>query len=398
MTNWFFLVLCTAFGFFDIKSLYDKYEYYYNHSDTLPNTVIGLKPIARLTVAALRDISKGEVLLQVPESQIFTTFDDFPWRPKFQSESADLIAAAMLIYYKMDNSSNLDRSLFIHQFNSDIEPPGYWLEEEMKVWMRKFVEYPQRVRENFLGFDRYKEISSSIEGLRSLAYEVKTYAWAQALTKQHGLRINRKDWKVLRGLEVEPDDEKIRGFAFVPLFELFNQYLVPDRFHPEGAYPASFEKGWFSLKAQRDFKKAEETYVPYLRKDNHQLVEDFGTSIPFNRHESFEIVENTVSNLCKNTDNGCKFVLGSTAVNENYLKFWANETNPLLSYRNRVADAIEKFKFSLRHMRRRVKILEDRNLKQIFHLSVSEKWTAYKALALVERELLKKYLSSIKLA
>lgn len=398
MTSWYFLFLCTALGFFDIKSLYDKYEYYYNHSSTTPNTIVGLKPIARLTVAASRDISKGEPLLQVPDSQIFTTFDNFIWSNKFQNESADLIAAAMLVSYKMDNSSNLDLSLFVHQFNSDIEPPGYWLEDELKVWMRKFVEYPHRVRESFLGFDRFKDITSSIEGLRSLAYEVKTYAWAQAITKQHGIRISKKDWKVLRGLQVNEEDERIRGYAFVPLFELFNQYLVPDRFHPEGAYPVSFEKGWFTLRAHRDFKKAEETYVPYMRKDNHQLFEDYGTSIPFNRHETFEVTVNTVSPLCKNSDNGCKFSLSPLALNENYLKFWADQSNPLLSYRNGVVKAIENFKFSLRHMRRRVKILEDRNLKQIFHLSISEKWTAYKSLALVERELLKKYLSSLKLA
>jgi hypothetical protein len=49
-------------------------------------------------------------------------------------------------------------------------------------------------------------------------------------------------------------------------------------------------------------------------------------------------------------------------------------------------------------MRRRVKILEDRLLKQIFHLSISEKWSAYKALALVERDLMKKLLTSLKLS
>ena len=395
---WAAMLLCQAFAFFDVKSLYEKYEYYYNHSYTMPNTIVGLKPIARLTVAATQDIPKGEVLLKVSENKIITTFDDFPWSKIFMNESAEIKAAAMLIYYKMDNASNIDHTLFLHQFNSDIEPPGYWLEDDMKIWMKKFVEYPHRIRDKSPGFEKYKDLAMKIEGLRSLGYEIKTYAWAQALTFQHGLKINKKDYKVLRGLPVEDDDSRIRGYAFVPLFELFNQYLIPDRFHPEEPYPVSFEPGVFILRSQRDFKKGEEAYVPYQKKDNHKLFEDYGISIPFNRHEYFEISSNNVSSLCKITDNGCKFFLGQHEVNKNLVKYFEHEKNPLLSYRNTVVSAINDFKFSMRHMRRRVKILEDRLLKQIFHLSISEKWAAYKALALVERELMKKYMSSIKLA
>jgi hypothetical protein len=392
-----FLIL-PAFAFFDVKSLYEKYEYYYNHSDTMPSTLVGLKPIARLTVAAFHDVSKGDVLLKVPEERIITTFDKYPWAHVFVNESAEIKAAALLISYKMDNTSNIDHTLFVHQFNSDIEPPGYWLEDDMKVWMRKFVEYPHRVREKAPGFERYKELAMTIEGLRSLGYEIKTYSWAQALTFQHGLKITRKDFKTLRGLPLEEEDEKIRGYAFVPLFELFNQYLIPDRFHPEDPYPASFDRGYFTLRAQRDFKKGEETYVPYQKKNNHRLFEDYGISIPFNRHEFCEITVNNVSNLCKITDNGCKFQLNQQETNKNLLQYFDSHKNPLLSYRNTVKSAISDFKFSMRHMRRRVKILEDRLLKQIFHLSISEKWSAYKALALVERDLMKKLLTSLKLS
>lgn len=391
------MLAAVALGFFDVKSLYEKYEYYYNRSSYLQNTIIALKPIARLTVAASSNIKKGSPLLEVPADDIITTFDDFPWKSQYQNESSTMIASAILISYKMDNSSSLSRSLYINNFNSDIEPPGYWLEDELKVWLTKFVEFPNRVRTKFPEFDKYKEIAMKIEGLRSLAYEVKSYAWAQAFTLQHGIRITKKDWKTLRGINVENGDENIIGFAFVPLFELFNQYQTPDNNHIDGKYPVEFIKGKVILSAQKDFGYGEETLVPYLHKNNHELVEDFGFSIPFNRHEYIEITVPVYSELCKNTDNGCTFRVGTVELNENLVKFYADKKNPLISYRQNVRSVIRRFKYTLRHQRRRVKILEDRHLKQIFHLSISEKWTAYKSLALVDRALLKSFTSSLKL-
>ena len=74
----FLFLVFGVLGFFDIKSLYEKYEFYYNHSQYLQNTIIGLKPIARLTVAATSFISKGEPILKVPANKIITTFDTFP--------------------------------------------------------------------------------------------------------------------------------------------------------------------------------------------------------------------------------------------------------------------------------------------------------------------------------
>ena len=145
------------------------------------------------------------------------------------------------------------------------------------------------------------------------------------------------------------------------------------------------------------FRIGDEIYVPYRSKSNHQLFEDYGISIPFNRHSFMEITVPIYSDLCKNTDNGCTFRLYPVEVEKNYLEYFKKEKDPLRKYRQGVKDAIGKFKFALRHQRRRVKILEDRNLKQVFHLSISEKWTAYKVLALVDRAILKSQLKSLKL-
>jgi hypothetical protein len=68
-----------------------------------------------------------------------------------------------------------------------------------------------------------------------------------------------------------------------------------------------------------------------------------------------------------------------------------------MSYRKGIKTEILRFKFALRHQRRRVKILEDRILKAIFNFSISEKWTAYKALALIDRKILKGFINSLKL-
>ena len=367
------------------------------HDSYLQNVVIGLKPIARLTPAAKTKIYKGDPLLKVPAGDIFTTFDDYPWEKYYSDQNAELKAAAMLISYKLDNSSSIARSNYTHQFPCDIEPPGHWLEDDLKIWLTKFVECPHLVRDKFPYYDKFKEIASSIEGVQSLAYEVRSYAWTQAITRTHGLEITKKDWKILRGLKVEENDEKIKGYAFVLLFELFNQYLIPDRFHPEPTYPVEFNKGEFILRAQRDYNIGEETYVPYKRKNNYKLLEDYGFTIPYNRHSFIEITVNTYSDHCKNTDNGCVFQLNPVEFNKNYLAYFEKSKNPLFSYRQGVINTIKNYKFALRHQRRRVKILEDRNLKQIFHLSISEKWTAYKALSLVDREILKSQINSLKL-
>ena len=393
-----FLLAAIVFGFFDVKSLYEKYEYYYLHNSYMQNGIVGLKPIARLTPAATSAISKGQALLKVPASEIMTTFDDYPWAKYFSDQTPEMIASAMLISYKLDNSTSLSRSLYIHQFSADIEPPGHWLEEDLKKWFEKYTEYSHLVRDKFPLYDKFKDIAMTIEDNKSLAYEVRTYAWAQAVTRTFGIDISKKDWKIMRGLPVDEDlDSLVIGYAFVPLFELFNQYLVPDRFHPQGKYPVEFGSDGFVLYAQRDFSTGDEIYVPYRSKSNHQLFEDYGTSIPFNRHSFMEITVPIYSDLCKNTDNGCTFRLYPVEVDKNYLEYFKKEKDPLRKYRQGVKDAIGKFKFALRHQRRRVKILEDRNLKQVFHLSISEKWTAYKVLALVDRAILKFQLASLKL-
>lgn len=390
----FLCVVSVVLAFFDVKSLYDKYEYYQAHSSYLQHTMVGLKPIARLTPVATSSIGKGETLLAVPPSEIITTFDSYPWLQYYSDQSPEMIASAILISYKLDNSSSISRSTYIHQFPSDIEPPGHWLEDDLKVWLGKFIEYPHLVRTKFPFYDKFKDIAMSITDNKSLGYEIRTYAWAQAVLRTHGLDITKKDWKVLRGQKVEPNDEKVKGYAFVPLFELFNQYLVPDRFHPQGEYPISFSENGFSLYAQREFSLGEETYVPYRGKNNHELFEDYGITVPFNRHSFMEITIPVYSDLCKNTDNGCVFRLGSLELCQNYLKYHKND---LEKYRRGVKSAIGKFKFALRHQRRRVKILEDRNLKQTFHLSISEKWTAYKVLALVDRAILQAHMKTLKL-
>ena len=196
---------------------------------------------------------------------------------------------------------------------------------------------------------------------------------------------------------MESNDADIKGYAFVPFFELFNQYLTPDAFHPEGDYPIKFQNGEFLLLAQRDFNIGEETYVPYRRKSNYKLFEDFGITIPNNRHSFIQISVEENSSLCKITDKGCTFYFFPTEINEKYLEFLKKTENPLMSYRKGIKTEILRFKFALRHQRRRVKILEDRILKAIFNFSISEKWTAYKALALIDRKILKGFINSLKL-
>jgi hypothetical protein len=396
MKGLIFLVFLVS-GFFEIKSLYEKYEFYRKHSKFMQNTVVGLKPIARLTPASTSHIKKGDPLLKVPGEYIVTTFDSYPWEKYFKNETRELIATALLVSHKLDNSSSVYLNDFFNQYSCEIEPPGYWLEDDLKIWLKKFIEYPNSVRTEFPLYERFKDIAAQIEGIRSLGYEVKTFAWAQAITRTHGIDITKKEWKILRGLPVEEKDSESIGYAFVPLFELYNQYLVPDRFHPESKYPVEYSKDLFTLYSQRDYKPKEEVYVPYRHKGNHELFEDYGVSIPFNTHSTMQINVSEPSSLCVSKGSQCTFYLLPTEISQAYLAHFKDSPNPLLSYRQGVKQGVNNFKFALRHQRRRVKILEDRNLRNIFRLSISEKWTAYKVLALIDRELLKYYIKLLKL-
>jgi hypothetical protein len=59
--------------------------------------------------------------------------------------------------------------------------------------MDKFVEYPELVRKEFPEYSTFKDICMRIDGLKGLGYEVKSFAWAQAITRTHGIDITKKD-------------------------------------------------------------------------------------------------------------------------------------------------------------------------------------------------------------
>lgn len=56
----------SVFAFYEVKSLYERYQYYLNHSDYLVNMIPYIQPGARPAVIASKDIKKGELIMQVP--------------------------------------------------------------------------------------------------------------------------------------------------------------------------------------------------------------------------------------------------------------------------------------------------------------------------------------------
>ena len=361
-------------GFFDVKSLYEKYEFYYNMSDFLHNTAVAVKPIARLTIGATSPISKNSIVLQVPASHIITSFDSFSTSPYVQGRSPELIAAALAISCKMENSTY--SANFFHQFPCDIDAPATWLIDDLIVFITKFLEYPETIEASLPYYEEFKSIGVTVEGLKSLAYDKTNYAWAQAFVNTYGIPITRKDWKILHAKNVEEGDDKERGYAFVPLFELFNQVLVPDT-HYSDKYPMEFRAGEFVLRANRDFEIGQEVYMPMKKRDNHQLLMDSGINIPHNSNDRLKVT---------GKDNSI-YYLSPTHINNELLSSFTSD--PLIKYRQSVREAIVKFKHALRHQKRRLRILDERHIRHIFNLCISEKITAYHSLTLIDRAFLK---------
>ena len=194
----------------------------------------------------------------------------------------------------------------------------------------------------------------------------------------------------MHGKEYTKEDENIKGYAFIPMFELYNQHLLPDIYHSEENYPLEFTKGSFILKADRNFELGQELYMPYKRKSNHQLLMDSGSTITNNIHDRLKITK-------KNSNENKTYLLSPVTINEDYLNSFSGSSNPLIKYRKGIQDKIINFKHALRHQRRRLKILEVKHIKLTFNISAAEKLCAYHALALIDRNILKSFVSSLHL-
>jgi len=343
---------------------------------------------------ATEEIKKGDIVLSVPASKVVTTFDDFEWSEHFKNKSPEFIGCAILIHYKTSLIASEPKD-YINQFPSDIDAPGTWYDTEGKEWLMKYSEYPHKLRTNYTGFDEFSNIVVAIPGVRELAWEERSYNWALTVLSSYGLPITKKEWKILKGLTPSDGDEKIKGIALIPFLEIYNNYVKPDSFHPE-KYPLEFTNGAVKLYSQRDYKTGEEVYIPYDKKGSHDLLCDRGFTIEMNSHDLFEVKERP-SSLCTMTERGCIFYLPTTEVNQKYLEFNKDKANPELAYRQGIKREIKNLKHSIRSQRRRLRILEDRFLKLTFQLGITEKWAAYKALALADRQLLMKELKSLTL-
>jgi hypothetical protein len=392
-----------CFGFFDLKSLYEKYEFYYELSNFLTDNIVVLRPVARLSAAAISSIAKGSVILKVPSSHIITTFDEFPLSNYFQNLNPDIIAPALLISLKMQNSSFV--SQFIHQFPADYQGPSSWLDPDLMVYLSKFIEKPEKIDSSLPYFEDYKRITSKIKGLSQLWYDKKNFAWAEQLKRTHGIKITKGDWKVLKGEKLNKEDYDIKGYAFVPMFELYNQNLLPD-IHYSEKYPLEFIPGYFVLRAGRDFKPGQEIYMPYEKKNNYQLFMDSGLNVAHSSLDKLMITHKKYLEPNQQGENAeesselnftREFYLSSRELSQEYLDLFSSDPKPLLKYRQGVRREILNFKFSLRHQRRRLKILDEMHIKLIFRLSISEKVASYHCLGIIDKELLRHLAKALKL-
>lgn len=379
-----FLLFTICLAFFDIKSLYEKYDFYYNQSDFLYSAAVALKPIARLTLAATTHIEKDQVILKVPSSHIITTFDHFSISEYFSDQPLEMVAVALILSSQLENSTYL--SSYFHQFPSDIESPAAWQIAELLEYLEKFLESPENIDAEIPFYEEYKNIGITIPGLKSMAYEKRNYAWAQSLARTHGIPITKKDWKILNQKTIEKGDEEVKGYAFVPMFELVNQALLPDIHYSEN-YPIEFTSGFFTLKASRSFETGQEVYMPLWKKNNYQLMMDSGLVIPHNINDRLKVV----------LPDNHRLYLSPLKISTELLDLFSSSRNPEAAYRQLVHKTISEFKHALRHQRRRVKILDERHLKATFHLCISEKVTAYHVLSRIDRQLLQSFTSKLRL-
>lgn len=390
----FTCLVVPTLGFFDIKSLFEKYKYYDENSQFMTKSYVWLQPVARLVAVATEEIKKGDLVLNVPADKVMTTFDEFEWSKHFENQSPEFIGSGILVHFKTSLDPT-DRKDFINQFNSDIDAPGTWYDTEAKEWLQKYSEYPHRLSINYTGYDEFSNLIVSIPGVRELAWEERSYTWARTALTTYGIPITKKDWKTMKGLTPVSGDEKIQGIALIPYLDLYNNYVKPDKFHLN-QYPIEFAQGSVKLHAQRDYKSGQEVYIPYGKLGNHELLNQRGITIENNSHDFLEVKERP-SSLCEMTERGCIFYLSTTEINKNYLAFHKDKVNPELAYRQGVKKEIKKLKHSLRSQRRRLSILEDRFLKLTFQLGITEKLAAYKALALADRQILSKELKFLNL-
>jgi len=402
-----FLVLLSVFrvslGFYDIWSLYEKYQFYLGKEGYLKGVGIGVQPIARFTAVAERIISPGDLVLYVPAEEILTTFDTSEWEEHFKNESSELRGAANLISHKLSLQESKWKDI-ANLYPSEINTVPSWTDDVANYWLQSFVEHRERLCSNHTNREYFQEIVRNIPDVKELAYERHPFDWSMSVLSKYGIEINKKQWKELRGYHVEKGDELVKGIALVPLFELFNQYLEPDVYHAE-PYPMQFSKEGFSLFAQREYKPLQQVYIPYGQKNSHQLLCDSAEVIYHNSHDFLVVKETQASELCEDTSSGlCTFSIYPLAkeatthydkLNPKYLAYLKTHKNPLLAYRKGIKKSMNSFDHSLRELRRRLGILDEVLLKLVYQLSVTERVNAYSVLKNIDLALLESFQSKV---
>lgn len=294
---------------------------------------------------------------------------------------------AMLAHYKLSPDASEIKDL-VDNYNHDLDTPSLWNNEELEV-LRGYLTYHKRISLKDSQFEKYKNVSATIPDARALMHEEATYFWCKNAIATFAVSISRAQWGEIRGEVPEESNPSDSGYAFIPLFDLLNQYLSPDNLHP-APYPIEMSRDYIKVYAHRDFPLNSEVYMPYGWVDNYILLSTRGQVFLYNSKDTIEVHEQCPSGHCV-------FFLGNRQLNSEYLEFLSGMEDPELAYRQGVMRTLNGFIHDLRSYRRRVKILQDWNYKQVFRLGIAEKWTAYKALALIERVLLKKYASILHL-